>query len=199
MGWNNSPYSEVQRESERGNFLRATGSVQVLKSKSSPKLGVGSPPTAGSGTVANFRIKMEGEPGEPQLSMWFCPRNSERSAQRDPGSKRRREGIGKISAEPQSPAGAGWGGGGRGARPAVTTVSVPGSLAACAGCGPGPLGVKRSRRPAPKIRGAGREPRARACYYPHFWGYTEAWGAQPLLLFHLSLRTVWSGGLRRQS
>lgn len=47
--------------------------MQLLKSKSSPKLGVGSPPKAGSGTVANFRIKMEGEPGEPSLACGSVP------------------------------------------------------------------------------------------------------------------------------
>lgn len=55
-GWaDNSPDSEAQRESERGNFLRATGSVQLLESKLSPKLGVRRPQKAGSRTCCELQ------------------------------------------------------------------------------------------------------------------------------------------------
>lgn len=114
---------------------------------------------------------MGGKSGEPTLARGSVPETLKRSAHRDPGSKRTREEIGKISQKPQTPAAAIDGGGGEErARSVVTEVSIPGSLAAWAGCGPGPLGVKGPGDPLLRYVERGMSREHKRVIAPTLWG-----------------------------
>lgn len=102
-----------------------------------------------------WKASLENEP-----STWSWPGSS---GHPDWGPKRTRNRMDFSEApEPRRDGERGWGRRGRGAT--CRELGARGrSLSACAGRGPELLGVKGSGRP----RGAGREPRARACYRPH--------------------------------